>query len=61
MDNVIDMEENLPHVVHEVMCWGCGARWIAVHPESTLLKELECPRCCKQGFAFATGQDVKEE
>lgn len=60
MENVSDIQEYMPHVVHEVMCWKCGQRWIAVHPETTLLKDLECPRCGEQGFCFATGQELGE-
>lgn len=56
MDNITPIEANMPHLVHEVMCWACGRRWIAVHPARTLLKELECPGCGKTGFVFVTGQ-----
>ena len=47
-----------PHIVAEAMCWKCGHRWIATFPESTLLKQLQCPHCEEQGFAFLTNQDV---
>lgn len=50
-----------PHNVAEAMCWKCGARWIAVHPSATLLKELECPGCHNAGYAFLTGQDIVED
>jgi DNA-directed RNA polymerase subunit RPC12/RpoP len=58
---IVPIEENLPHCVSEVMCWKCGKRWIAVYPEKTLLKELECPACGHTGYAFLTGQDVEDE
>ena len=59
-DNVIDIEANLPHEVCEVMCCMCHKRWIAVFPEKTWLKDLECPDC-GQGYVFKTGQTITEE
>lgn len=47
-----------PHIVAEAMCWKCGHRWIATFPENTLLKQLQCPHCEEQGFAFLTNQDL---
>lgn len=47
-----------PHVVAEAMCWKCGHRWIATFPENTPLKQLQCPHCEEQGFAFLTNQDL---
>ena len=47
-----------PHVVAEAMCWKCGHRWIATFPENTLLKQLQCPHCEEQGYAFLTNQDL---
>ena len=61
MDNVIDIEARLPHEVCEVMCWKCGWRWYAVFPEKTPLSDLECPTCGAQGYAFKTGQTLREE
>lgn len=60
-DSVVEMSDYQPHVVRETMCWRCGHRWIAVHPEKTHLKELECPGCHAQGYAFATGQIIPAE
>lgn len=57
---VTPIEDAMPHVTLEVMCWKCGCRWIAVKSENTLLKQLECPECRAVGFAFATGQDIVE-
>ena len=45
---VINIEEKLPHKVSEVICINCKHRWIAVRPEKTLLKDLECPECQKK-------------
>lgn len=58
MDNIIDISANEPHIVHEVIDLKCFYRWIAVHPEKTLLKQLECPNCGAVGFVIATGQDL---
>lgn len=61
MDNkIIEIEANIPHLVCEVMCWKCGHRWIAVFPEQTLLKDLEC-HCGEVGYVFKTGQTLEEE
>lgn len=59
--NIVELSDFHPHVVREVMCWHCGHRWIAVYPERTCLKELECPGCHLQGFAFATGQLIPND
>ena len=58
---ITPIEERMPHVVSEVICVKCGFRWIAVRPEMTLLKDLEC-RNCGPGFVVETGQilDVSE-
>lgn len=61
IDNTIPIEDGQPHEVAEIMCWRCGWRWIGVYPEKTKLKELVCPRCGNQGFAFKTGQTLQEE
>lgn len=61
MDKIIPIEENMPHAVFEAMCWRCGKRWIAVAPTCMLLKDLECPNCHEEGFAFKTGQDIVED
>ena len=59
--NAIDMlnePDEDPHKVSEVMCVKCCKRWIAARPVTTLLKELECPQCGKQGFAIETGEEI---
>lgn len=60
-ESIYNIEKNMPHLVCEVMCWKCGHRWIAAFPGQTLLKELECPECHEQGFAFGTGQVLPED
>ena len=55
----IDIEENLPHKVSEVICINCKNRWIAVRPEKTLLKDLECSKCGKQGYVIETGEVIE--
>lgn len=54
-------DENTPHIVQEVICLSCLHRWIAVRPEGTLLKDLECPHCGKVGYVITTGQEIQEE
>ena len=55
------MKDYTPSKLSEVVCLKCLQRWIAVRPESTKLKELECPNCGKQGFAIETGEDLKSD
>lgn len=47
----IDINENNPHKVSEVICVKCCKRWIAVRPAATKLKDLECPNC-DQGYLY---------
>ena len=58
---VINIEENLPHKASEVICINCKYRWIAVRPEETLLKDLECPKCQTKGFVIKTGEVINYE
>ena len=58
---VINIEENLPHKVSEVICINCKHRWIAVRPEKTLLKDLECHECQINGFVIETGEVIDYE
>lgn len=55
---IVDINENTPHKVSEVICVKCGYRWLAVRPVTTLLKDLECPQCSKQGFVIETGEVI---
>lgn len=61
MGDIIHIEDHTPHDVFEAMCWLCGKRWIAVMPTGTNLKDLECPECNTQGYAFMTGQEIVKE
>lgn len=58
--NVMDISEGMPHNVSEVICVACGERWIAVRPEQTLLKTLECPNH-HVGFVIETGEVLRED
>jgi nitrite reductase/ring-hydroxylating ferredoxin subunit len=49
----------MPHKVSEVICVKCGERWIAMRPEQTLLKDLECPNH-HAGFVIETGEELEE-
>ena len=57
---IVDMNENIPHRVSEVMCVKCTYRWLAVRPVATLLKDLECPQCGLQGYVIETGEIINE-
>lgn len=63
MSKIRYIEENMPHKTSEVICVNCKHRWIAVRPCATLLKDLECPQCGKQGYVIETGEiiDVNKE
>lgn len=50
-----------PHKTAEVICVKCGRRWIAVYPAGTLLKDLQCPKCKRQGYVILTGQEFDTE
>lgn len=56
----INIYDNKPHKASEVICIHCKYRWIAVRPTATLLKELECPHCNKQGYVIETGEIIGE-
>ena len=59
MDNVVDIDEKMPHTVSEVICLRCYKRWIAVRPTFTRLDELECPNC-GAGYVIETGQEYED-
>lgn len=44
--------------VKEVICVQCKHRWLATRPSQTLLKQLECPNCNKQGYTIETGEEI---
>lgn len=58
MAKEIDINDNKPHKVSEVICLSCINRWISVRPVETRLKDLECPYCHTQGYAIETGEDI---
>ena len=60
MVKIITIEENMPHIVSEVICVKCGKRWICVRPETVWLKDIECPNC-GAGFVAETGQPIVED
>ena len=55
LQKLTEVVRDEPHKVSEVICVKCGKRWIAVRPEVTLLKQLECENCgC--GYVIETGE-----
>lgn len=56
---VRDINEKKPHAVSETICVSCYHRWICVRPETTLLKELQCPECLTIGTVIETGQSIE--
>ena len=61
MADVKDFVENMPHVVGETICLKCYHRWVAVMPEGSYLKNMQCPNCNKRGYVIATGQIIWED
>ena len=61
MAEIIDIEEAMPHVMHEVVCLKCLGRHIAVAPAVTPLKLYECSNCGETGHMICTGQEFDEE
>lgn len=61
MTKIHSIEEQMRHKVSEVICVNCKHRWIAVRPTVTMLKNLECPKCHRQGFVIETGEIIDEE
>ena len=53
-------EDNMPHVVSEVICVKCAYRWIAARPEVVMLKHLECANC-GVGAVIETGQVIADK
>ena len=60
MAKEVNIEENIPHKVSEVICINCKYRWISVRPVGTLLQDLECPWCGLQGYVIETGEVINE-
>lgn len=57
---LINLDDNRPHKVSEVICLKCLYRWVAVRPVGTPLKNLQCPKC---GYmcAIETGEEIADE
>lgn len=60
MGDIVDINENKPHFIAELMCVRCTNRWIGVVPEELWLKELVCPKCSVRGAVIKTGQDLED-
>jgi hypothetical protein len=58
MSKVVSIEQNEPHKVSEVICVWCAKRWLSVRPIDTLLIDLECPNCKRQGCVIETGETI---
>jgi hypothetical protein len=58
---IVDITENEPHKVSEVICTACRYRWIAVRPMTVKLKQLECNNCKRVGFVIETGEVLTDE
>lgn len=54
---IVNIDAYKPHIVREVICVACHRRWIAVYPETALLKNLTC-ECGEKGTVIATGQEL---
>lgn len=61
MGNIVDITENQPHLVSEVICVKCFKRWIDVRPADLWLKDLECPNCGMSHTIIETGQILEDE
>ena len=55
------IDEYTPTKVSEVICVKCCHRWIAVRPDITKLKDMECPNCRKQGGVIETGEIIERD
>lgn len=60
MGQIIDIEDQQPHKVSEVICVHCGKRWICVRPKSVALAVIKCPECTNQGYVIETGETLNE-
>lgn len=57
----VDINENVPHKVSEVVCLNCLHRWLAVRAIKVQLKDLQCPKCGQQGYVIETGEEIDKE
>ena len=60
-NGTVDIEINMPHKISEVICVRCSHRWIAVRPEGTRLKDMECPGCGDTGGVIETGEEITDD
>ena len=60
MNNIINIDDHLPHITSVVICLKCLNRWIAVRPVKTKLSDLECANC-GQGYVIETGEIIDGE
>ena len=60
MSKLVNIEENMPHKVSEVICVRCGHRWIAARPAVVRLRDLECPGCGGFGGVIETGEVIED-
>lgn len=58
--NVMHIEADTPFKISEVICIHCKRRWIAIRPEGTMLKDIECPsgHIPKTGYVIETGEEI---
>lgn len=57
--DVFEIESKKLYKTSVVVCLKCLHRWVAVRPETTWLKELECPLCNLTGYAIETGEVIE--
>jgi len=60
VSKIKDISANMMYKVSEVICVGCGRRWLSCRPKFLMLKELECPEC-GPGFVIETGQEINDK
>lgn len=56
-DNIINIDDKKPSIISMVVCLKCFERWVAIRPEQTRLKDLECSEC-GQGYVIETGERI---
>lgn len=59
-EKVREMSDYKPHIVSEVICIKCFKRWIAVRPEATKLRDLECENC-GAGYVIESGERIIDD
>lgn len=56
----MNLDDQRPHELAELICFRCSYRYLAVYPAEALLKTLVCPKCSKPGFMIKTGQTLND-